>query len=142
VAGKEAEMRITWRDGLATVFVFTAVLVYALWLAGVEMFGVEARGVGAIVLGLGLAASIIAVVYGVGAGLLRANRAYLLMASLVGLVALVSGVVTLTTANESTLGVLVVATALLWVMATLRHEIKIETPAEADMVDGSLKHAA
>ena len=125
-------MRMTWRDGLATVFVLVAVLVYVLWLAGVEVFGLGVRGVGAVVLGLGLAASVIAVVYGVGAGLLHAHKGYLAAASFVGLVACVAGVATLLNASELMLGVLVVATVTLWAMATIRHAINSETPASEE----------
>lgn len=135
-------MRLTWRDGFATLFVLTAVLLYGLWLAGVAVFGLDARGVGAVVLGLGLAASITAVVYGVGAGLLRANKAYLVVASLIGSVALVSGVVALKDANESALGVLVAATVALWLMATIRHEVKTEVPTKIEPVGASFKDAA
>lgn len=129
-------MRMTWRDGLATVFVLIAVLVYALWLGGVEVFGLGVRGIGAVVLILGLAASVIAVVYGVGAGLLRAHIAYLAGASSIGLIASIAGVATLLNASEPMLTALVFATVALWAMATLRHAIKtgatppLERPAD------------
>ena len=70
-------MRLTWRDGLATVFVGVAALMYSLWLAGMSVLGLGARGLGGVVLGLGVAASVTAVVYGVGAGLLHASKVYL-----------------------------------------------------------------
>lgn len=114
-------MRLTWRDGLATVFVGVAALMYSLWLAGVSVLGLGARGLGGVVLGLGVAASVTAVVYGVGAGLLHASKVYLGISSSIGLVALVAGVITLVSASEPMLDVLVVATVLLWVMATVRH---------------------
>ncbi len=114
-------MRLTWRDGLATVFVGVAALMYSLWLAGISVLGLGVRGLGGVVLGLGVAASVTAVVYGVGAGLLRASKAYLGISSLIGLAALIAGVITLVSASEPMLGVLVVATILLWVMATVRH---------------------
>src|SRR5512144_2114095 len=40
-ARREAIMRLTWRDVLATVFVVAAVAGYLLWLAGLEVFGIE-----------------------------------------------------------------------------------------------------
>ncbi len=116
-------MRLTWRDGLATVFVGLAALMYSLWVAGVSVLGLGARGIGGMVLGLGVAASITAVVYGVGAGLLQASKVYLGISSLIGLVALVAGVITLMSASEPMLEVLVVATVLLWMMATVRHAL-------------------
>ena len=114
-------MRLKWRDGLASVFVGVAALAYFLWLAGIGVLGLGVRGLGSVVLGLGVAASVTAVVYGVGAGLLRASKVYLGISSLIGLVALVAGVITLISASEPMLDVLVVATVLLWVMATVRH---------------------
>ena len=114
-------MRLTWRDGLATMFVGVAALSYFLWLAGIGMLGLGVRGLGGVVLGLGVAASITAVVYGVGAKLLQASKFYLVIASLIGLVALIAGVITLVSGNEPMFAVLVVATLVLWVMATVRH---------------------
>ena len=115
-------MRLTWRDGLATVFVGVGVSAYALWEGGVTIFGFSsASSVGLLILGLGLAASLIAVVYGVGAGLLQARKSYLAIASLGGLTALVAGVGVLLTGNEGWLAVLVAATAVLWLMSTIRH---------------------
>ena len=125
-------MRLTWRDGLATVFVGVAALMYSLWLAGISVLGLGARGLGGVVLGLGVAASVTAVVYGVGVGLLQASKVYLGISSLIGLVALVAGVITLVSASEPMLDVLVVATVLLWVMATVRHAMV----AGADRVEG------
>jgi hypothetical protein len=115
-------MRLTWRDILATVFVFAAALLYSLWLAGIEVFGIgSARVLGGVILVLGLAASVSAVVYGVGAGLLQVRKAYLVIASVVGLVALVAGVTTLAADSETMLGVLMISTVVLWVMSTIRH---------------------
>ncbi len=135
-------MRLTWRDGLATVFVVAGALLYGLWLAGIEAFGMGVRGLGGIVLGLGLAASVTAVVYGVGAGLLQASKVYLAIASLIGLIAFIAGVLTLANASESMLGVLVVATVALWVMATVRHAINAESAADVHPLGVSYKHAA
>ncbi|MGE5225716.1 MAG: hypothetical protein ACM3OO_02465 [Planctomycetaceae bacterium] len=115
-------MRLTWRDALATVFVVAAALVYALWLAEVEVFGLSSpRAVGIVVMVLGLAASVTAVVYGVGAGLLKASKVYLAVTSVIGLVALIAGIAVLANEDETMLATLVIATAVLWLMATVRH---------------------
>jgi hypothetical protein len=135
-------MRLTWRDGLATMFVVAAAILYALWLGGIEVFGMGIRGLGGTVLALGLAASVTAVVYGVGAGLLRAPKVYLAIASALGLVALVSGVFTLVNASEPMFGLLVAATVALWMMATVRHAIKTETTADVRPIGVSHRHAA
>jgi len=47
--------------------------------------------------------------------------AYVVPASLVGSVAFVAGIVTLVSANETTLALLVAATVTLWAMSTVRH---------------------
>ncbi len=136
-------MRLTWRDGLATVFVFVAVLLYVSWLAGMELLGTSsARIVGGVVLGLGLAASVTAVVYGVGAGLFRASKAYLALASMIGLAALVAGVIALVSGNEMMLGALVFATAALWAMSTVRHMLETGTRVGDEKGDLSFRDAA
>jgi formate/nitrite transporter FocA (FNT family) len=115
-------MRVSWRDGLATLFVGVGACFYVSWLSGAEVTGVSGtKVVGAVILGLGLAASVTAVVYGVGAGLLHASKTYLVIASLVGLTALVAGVAVLVTANEIWLGALMGATVVLWLISTVRH---------------------
>lgn len=139
-------MRLSWRDGLATVFVGAGVGLYILWLAGIEMAG--PRVLAAVILGLGLAASLTAVVYGVGAGLLHASKLYLVVASLFGLAALVAGVMAVVAVNEPMLAVLVTTTAVLWLMSTVRHVV----PTSADVrtlkasdqppLDSSSKRAA
>ena len=40
-------MRLTWRDGLASVFVGVAALMYSVWVAGVGVFGLGIRGLAA-----------------------------------------------------------------------------------------------
>ena len=112
-------MNPTTRDRIATLLVAMAVLIYGGWLAGVAG-GMSAGAVAIVVLALGFLASASAVVPGFAA-LLRGSRAYLAMASLVGLVALASGILTVVNATEATLAVLVIATLLLWATATLRH---------------------
>jgi len=73
-----------------------------------------------IVLALGVLASVSAVVPGFAA-LLAGSRVYLLVASLFGLLAFGSGIVTVVNATEYTLAIMVIATVVLWAMATLRH---------------------
>jgi hypothetical protein len=136
-------MRLTWRDALATVFVLMAVAVYALWLAGVEVFGMSSvRAIGLVVLGLGLAASVVAVVYGVGAGLLDASRIYLVVTSLLGLGALIAGVVVLAAESEPMLAALVIATGAMWILATVRHARLATTEHGSERGTPELRHAA
>jgi hypothetical protein len=119
-------MRFSWRDGLATVSVGVGTVLYLLWLAGVEVAG--PRVLAGVVLVLGLAASATAVVYGVGAGLMKASKVYLIVASVFGLAALIAGVMALVDVNEPALAVLVVANVALWLMSTIRHGVTAAGP--------------
>jgi hypothetical protein len=110
---------------MATLFVAAAGFVYGLWLTGVGLANTSSRVVGAVVFGLGAAACTtnqaeMAVVYGAG-DRRRPPMAYVVVASLVGFVALVAGIATLVTGNEGTLAVLAATTGALWAMATVRH---------------------
>ena len=117
-------MRLSWRDGVATGCVGAAAVVYGIWLSNDEVVGVSsARGIGTVVLVLGLAASVTAVVFGVGEGLLRASKTYLAITSTIGLIALVAGIVVLVNENGSMLAALVASTAVLWAASTVRHAI-------------------
>jgi len=51
----------------------------------------------------------------------HAPMAYVVVASLLGAVALLSGIMTLVSASETMLAILVAATVALWVLATIRH---------------------
>ncbi len=140
-------MRLSWRDALATVFVGVGVGLYILWLAGIEVAG--PRVLAAVVLGLGLAASLTAVVYGVGAGLLHASKMYLVVASLIGLAALISGVMAIVAVNEPMLAILVTTTVVLWLVSTVRHVVSTPadrprslTPSGQPPLDSSSRHAA
>jgi hypothetical protein len=114
-------MHLTWRDRLATVSVFAAVLVYALWLAGAgsqDVTGV--RVVAGVVLALGFVASASAVVPGFER-LLHGSKVYLVSTSVIGLGALVAGIFALVSGREVMLGLLVAATVVLWAISTVRH---------------------
>jgi hypothetical protein len=119
-------MRFSWRDGLATVFVGVGTVLYLVWLAGVDVAG--PRVLAGVVFVLGLAASVTAVVYGVGAGLMRASKVYLVIASLLGIAALVAGVMAMVEVNEPMLALLVIANVALWLMSTLRHGVSAAGP--------------
>jgi hypothetical protein len=136
-------MRLTWRDALATVFVLAAVVVYGIWLVDDEVLGTSSvRTIGLVVMLLGLASSVTAVVYGVGAGLLRASKVYLMVTSLVGLGALVAGILVLVQESEPMLGGLVIATASLWLMSTIRHVLIATKAHQPGIGSPPLPHAA
>jgi hypothetical protein len=118
-------MRLTWRDALATLFVAAAAALYALWQTGTAVAGMSTRVLGAVVFGLGWAGCMsdqreMASVYGAD-GRRRAPMAYVVIASLLGAVALVAGIMTLIGASETLLAILVATTVALWVLATIRH---------------------
>jgi hypothetical protein len=112
------------------LFVAAAAVLYGLWLTGAGAPGMSGRVLGAVVFGLGWAACTVnqaemAVVYGAGTRR-RAPMAYVVIASILGIVALVAGVTTLVSGNEAMLATLVSAMIVLWGMATIRHAIARE----------------
>jgi len=131
-------MRLTWRDWVATVCVAAAALMYAVWLSEEEVLGISgARALGLIVLLLGLVASVTAVVFGVGEGLLRAPKLYLAITSLIGLAAFVAGILVLVNESEGMLAALVGSTVGLWLISTVRHATGEEGRREARAGKGS-----
>jgi hypothetical protein len=138
-------MRLSWKDGLATLFVAVATAIYSLWLSGAAFAGISTRAVGAIVLALGWAActsdaAALANAYGTD-NHPRPQIALVVISSVLGGVALVAGVITLIGSSETMLGALVVAMIALWMVATARHvlgSIKGRETANRE----SLGHAA
>jgi hypothetical protein len=119
--GKEATMRLPKRDLIATGLVLTALALYLMWALDATLPGLDGtRATGAVVLGLGFAASASAVVPGFD-GLVHGSRIYLAVTSLIGLVALVAGVQMLLDTSGAALGVLMGAMGVLWLMATIHH---------------------
>jgi hypothetical protein len=125
---EEAEMRLTMRDGLATLFVAAAAAVYVPWVTGTAMTSWSVRVTAAVVFGLGWAACLIdqkqmAVVYGATHGSLRPSAAYVVLVSAIGALALVTGVIALVTGSAAMLATLAASMAGLWVIATARHTL-------------------
>ena len=73
---------------------------------------------------------------------------YLVIASLIGLAALVAGVMALMAVNEPMLAVLVAATVVLWMMSTVRHVISTagypgtQQTSDHPPLDSSFRNAA
>jgi len=114
-------MRIALRDRVATAMVGTAVILAVGWFAGLP--GIRTLDIVSITVGvllLGVPASAAAVIPGF-AGLIRGSRSYLLIASTLGLAALIAAAFTLVNRREETLVALVGLTVALWAGATLRH---------------------
>ena len=121
-------MRLTWRDGLATLLVAAAAVLYALWAAGVLMPGVSTRWMTVIAFALGVAACTasqreLGEVYGATREGPRPSGLYIALATALGVVMLVAGILAFVLASEALLATLVAAMVALWLIATARHAL-------------------
>lgn len=114
-------MRLTWKDAVSTVFMAAIAVIYVAFLNSTTAWLISsARGTAAAVLVLGI-------VGGCGMGAAaelyqdRRARTYTSFANALGAIALVAGVIALITASTVALAILVVATLVLWLAATVRH---------------------
>jgi hypothetical protein len=113
--------RIGLRDFVATILVAVAATAYGLAQSGVDLPGLgSTRAVAATVFVLGMLAC------GAGADTEAyyrpgATRAVMAGISVVGAVALVTGILAMTIGSETMLAVLVGATVVIWLATTLRH---------------------
>lgn len=119
-------MRLTIRDGLATVFVAAAAAVYVPWVTGAALTGWSVRVTAAVVFALGWAACMadqkqMALVYGVTREGWRLPTAYAVLVSALGALALVAGVIALVTGSAALLATLAASMAGLWLIATASH---------------------
>lgn len=121
-------MRLTIKDGLATVFVAAAAAIYVPWVTGAALTGWSVRVAAAVVFALGWAACMtgqrqMAVVYGATREGPRPPAAYVVLVSTIGAVALASGVIALVTGSAALLATLAASMAGLWLIATARHAV-------------------
>ena len=122
-------MYLSKRDVIATGLVAVAGVLCLLWAIGSTLPGMSsARVTGAVVLGLGFAASAVAVVPGFGQ-LLHGSKTYLGITSLIGLAAVAAGVHMLVTAGGVSLTLVMAAMAVLWLIATIHHSLLAKTGA-------------
>jgi len=126
-------MSLTWKDGLATVFVGTAGVLYLLWAGGTTVSGLPGpRALSVAIFGLGVggcytAKSHMETVYGVG-GRTRPPLYYVVLASVLGGVTLVAGIVAFASGGSAALATLTGAIVALWALATVRHSMSRTTP--------------
>ena len=126
-------MSLTWRDGLATAFVGAAVLLYLLSLGDTTVAGPSgprALPVAIFALGIGgcyTARSQMQDVYGAAGGP-RPPLLYVVLASVLGGVMLVAGVLAISGGSSSALATLTGAMAVLWALATIRHLLSPKMP--------------
>ena len=124
-------MTVPRKDIVATFAVAAAVALYLLWLADVTLLGISsAREAGLAVLVLGFVASATAVVPSFDQ-LLHGNKVYLATTSLLGLVALVSGIVALWSDSSPALGVLMAVLLALWGISTTHHVLLLKAERSA-----------
>lgn len=119
-------MPLTVRDVLATLFVAAAAALYGTWVTGAALAGLSTRTIAVLVFALGWAACVtdqkeMAVVFGADRTRPRPPALYAVLASAIGALALVAGIITLVTASGTTLAMLIAAAAALSVIATTRH---------------------
>jgi hypothetical protein len=115
-------MRLTWHDSAATLLTGLVVAGYALFLAGVDLpLIASVRGMAAAVLVVGMAGCALGSAEPYHPDSTGWSRRATGTASFVGAVGLFAAVTALVTASEFALAVLVGATVVLWVLATLRH---------------------
>lgn len=121
-------MHVPKRDLIATVLVAAAGILYLLWAADAAPPGLGGtRATGTVVLGLGFIASASAVVPGFE-DLIHHHRRYLAVTSVIGLVAFGAGLEVLLDSSGVALGVLIVTTLALWLIATVHH-VRLAAPA-------------
>ncbi len=132
-------MRLTGKDAVTTVFTGVIIAVYVGFLRGADLPLISSvRGTTAVILVLGMvggcALSGVGDVYSGPQSLL--TRIFIAVASTIGSVAFLAGLVGLITGSELALGVLFIATIALWLIATSRHAFiaaAAEQSAERDV---------
>ena len=121
-------MRLSWRDGLATVLVGAVAVLYSLWATGAALAGVSTRWMTVIAFALGMAACTanqreLGEVYEATPGAPRPPGSYVTLATTLGIVMLVVGIVAFVLASQTMLATLVATMAALWLLATGRHAL-------------------
>jgi hypothetical protein len=119
-------MHLTWKDGLATVFVGLAVVLFVVWSAGAAVSGISGRGLVVAILLLGIAGCYTArsqfeTFYGVN-GTTRPPLAYVVLVSVVGALATVAGIVAVIGGGTVAVTTLLLAMVVMWILATVRHQ--------------------
>ena len=126
-------MSLTWKDGLATVLVGAGALLYLLWMGGATLTGLSgSRALAVAIFGLGVggcytAKSNMEAMYGAG-DRPRPPLLYVVIASVLGGVTLVAGVVAMLGGGTGALASLTAAMVALWALATIHHWASHTTP--------------
>lgn len=113
-------MRLTWKDGIATVATAAAVVFYALWATNTVAPNLSTRVAALVVFALGFVGCPTAA-QDVSGRNTTTRKWYATTSTVLGFVALVAGVSAMVFASEVMLAILVVAMVALWLAATARH---------------------
>jgi len=139
-------MHLTRKDLRASLAVLAAAVFYVLWSQDTVAADMSTRIAAVIVFALGWLGCTSDVdqmkdVFGIDAER-RPPMAYVVLASAVGAIALVAGIVAIVAASEPMLATLVVATVVLWLMTTVRHAITAPVEIRDEAVPTPLGKAA
>ncbi|HET9171040.1 MAG TPA: hypothetical protein VFN97_16500 [Actinospica sp.] len=130
-------MKLTWKDLVTVPFMVAIIAVYVTHVVGAEgwlLGSTRGAAMSILILGigggcaLGSAGDVFTSAEKSGLG----TRLYAVFTGLLGLAALVGGVVALAAANETALTVLFASTMALWLVATARHAVTEPHPSAAD----------
>ena len=121
-------MGLTWRDGLNTLLVTAAAVLYALWATDALMPGLSTRWMTVIVFALGMAACTanqrqLGELYGATRDGPRPSGPYVVLATALGIVMLVAAIFAFVLASTAMLAAVVVTMVALWLIATGRHAL-------------------
>ncbi len=137
-------MSLPRKDLLATGLVAVAMALYLLWAINVTLPGMsDTRMTAAGILVLGFAASAIAVVPGFDQ-LIRGNKTYLAVTSILGVVALAAGVQVMLTSSGVALSVVIAAMTVLWAISTSHHVVlakESQVPPRAETRSPAGRHS-
>ena len=129
-------MNLPKKDVIATGLVAVAGVLYLMWVTGSSPAALSGvRATGTVVLALGFVASAIAVVPSFDQ-LLHGNRTYVAVTSLIGLVAVIGGLLMLVAESGAGLTVVMGAMVVLWLIATIHHTLLAKAAPPAPRVPG------
>ncbi|HTJ72286.1 MAG TPA: hypothetical protein VL551_32400 [Actinospica sp.] len=130
-------MRLTWKDLVTVPFMVAIIAVYVTHVIGAEgwlLGSTRGNAMTVLILGigggsaLGSAGDVFTRAQRPGLG----TRLYATLTGILGLAALVGGIVALAAGSEAALTVLFASTMALWVLATGRHAVTEPHPSTAD----------
>jgi hypothetical protein len=124
-------MRLTWKDGIATVLTAGIVALYAGFLAGATLpLFAGPRALAGLILVVGMTACAIG---GTALNDGATNGPTVHVGSTLGAAAFLAALVTMISGAGSTLAILVGVTVTLWLLATVRHAVTRTTAPDREL---------